>query len=120
MPVLRQAKRFVSSLLPARWKSQLKTLFFETPDTGASIRRMQRLGFTPAVVIDVGAYIGEWTRDLKRIFPRTRILMVEPQPPHLNRLGAVAAALDGVEVAPVLLGAQESGSVPLHMCESAS
>jgi len=120
MPVLRQTIRRISALVPDQWKSHLKTALFEAPDTEASLRRMQRLGFNPAVVIDVGAYIGEWARDLKRIFPGARILMVEPQPSHLDRLRAVAAAFNGVELAPVLLGAQERGSVPFHMCESAS
>ena len=120
MPIPRQTIRRISALVPDQWKSHLKTALFEAPDTEASLRRMQRLGFNPAVVIDVGAYIGEWARDLKRIFPGARILMVEPQPSHLDRLRAVAAAFNGVELAPVLLGAQERGSVPFHMCESAS
>jgi FkbM family methyltransferase len=120
MPVLRQTIRRISALVPDQWKRHLKTALFEAPDTEASLRRMQRLGFNPAVVIDVGAYIGEWTRGFKRIFPSACILMVEPQPGHLERLRAVAAAFNGVELAPVLCGAQERGSVPFHMCESAS
>lgn len=119
MPVLRQTIRRISALVPDKWKRHLKTALFEAPDTEASLRRMQRLGFNPAVVIDVGAYIGEWTRGFKRIFPSARILMVEPQPSHLDRLRPVAAAFNGVELAPVLCGAQERGSVPFHMCESA-
>ena len=120
MPVLRQTIRSISAIVADKWKRHLKTALFEAPDTEASLRRMQRLGFNPAVVIDVGAYIGEWTRGFKRIFPNARILMVEPQPGHLDRLRAVAAAFNGVELAPVLCGAQERGSVPFHMCESAS
>jgi FkbM family methyltransferase len=120
MPVLRQTIRRISALVPDQWKRHLKTALFEAPDTEASLRRMQRLGFNPVVVIDVGAYIGEWARDLKSIFPTARILMVEPQPGNLDRLRAVAAAFKGVELAPVLLGAEERGSVPFHTCESAS
>jgi FkbM family methyltransferase len=120
MPLLRKAIRRVSALVPNRWKRQIKSALFEAPDTEVSLRRMQRLGFNPAVAIDVGAYIGEWTRGFKRIFPTARILMVEPQPSHLDRLRAVAAAINGVELAPVLCGAQERGSVPFHVCESAS
>jgi len=93
MPVLRQTIRRISALVPDQWKRHLKTALFEAPDTEASLRRMQRLGFNPAVVIDVGAYIGEWARDLKRIFPSARILMVEPQPGHLDRLRAVCGHL---------------------------
>lgn len=120
MPVLRPIIRRISALIPDHWKRYLKTTMFEAPDTEISLRRMQHLGFNPAVVIDVGAYIGEWTRSFKRVFPRARILMVEPQPGHLNRLRAVAATFNGVELAPVLCGAREQDSVPFHMCESAS
>lgn len=120
MPVLRQTIRRVSALIPDQWKRHLKTALFEVPDIEASLHRMRRLGFNPAVAIDVGAYIGEWTRSFKRIFPSARILMVEPQPSHIDRLRAVAAAFNGVELATVLLGAQERGNVPFHMCESAS
>ena len=120
MPILRQTVRRISALVPDKWKRRLKTGLFEASDTEGSLRRMQRLGFNPAVVIDVGAYIGEWTRGFKRIFPSARILMVERQPGHFDRLRAVVAAFNGVELAPVLCGAQERGSVPFHMCESAS
>lgn len=120
MPALRRTIRCVSALIPDQWKRHLKAAFFEASDTEASLRRMQRLGFKPAVVIDVGAYIGEWTRSCKRIFPSAYILMVEPQPGHIDRLRAVTAAFNGIELAPLLLGARERGDVPFHMCESAS
>jgi FkbM family methyltransferase len=120
MPVLRQTIRYISALFPNQWKRQLKTTLFEAPDTEASLRRIQRLGFNPAVVIDVGAYVGEWTRSFKCIFPSASVLMVEPQPGHLDRLRAVVGAFNGVELAPVLLGAQERRNVPFHMCQSAS
>lgn len=120
MPVLRQTIRSISGLVPDQWKRHLKTALFEAPDSNASLCRMQQLGFNPAVVIDVGAYIGEWTSDLKHIFSSARVLMIEPQPGHLDRLRAVAAAFNGVELAPVLLGGQERDSVSFHICESAS
>lgn len=120
MPTLRQAIRRVSALIPDQWKRHAKAVLFEAPDTEASLRRMQRLGFNPAIVIDVGAYIGEWTCSFKRVFPSARILMVEPQPGHIDRLRAVATALNGVELAALLVGAQERNNVPFHMCESAS
>ena len=120
MPVLRQTIRRISALVPDQWKRHLKTALFEAPDTKASLRRMHQLGLNPAVAIDVGAYIGEWTSSFKHIFPSTRVLMVELQCSHLERLRAVAAAFNSIELAPVLLGAQERDSVPFHLCESAS
>jgi hypothetical protein len=91
MPALHQTIRRGSTLIPDQWKRHVKAALFEAPDTEASLRRMQRLGFDPAVVIDVGAYIGEWTRSFKRISPSARILMVERQPGHIDRLRAVVS-----------------------------
>jgi hypothetical protein len=78
MLVLRQTIRHISALVPDQWKRHLKTALLEEPDTEASLRRMQQLAFNPVVVIDVGAYIGEWTSCFKRIFPSARVLMVLP------------------------------------------
>jgi FkbM family methyltransferase len=81
---------------------------------------MRHLGFSPGIAIDVGAYIGDWTLGFKRIFPCARMLMVEPQPNYLDRLREMAVACPDIELAPVLLGAHQSNSVPFHLCESAS
>jgi FkbM family methyltransferase len=36
--------------------------------------------------IDVGAHIGVWTRNLKRLFPRAEVLCVEPHPGNFRLL----------------------------------
>lgn len=120
MPVLRKTVRTFSGFLPAEWKRRVKTTLFEAPDTEASLRRMRALGFNPAVAIDVGAYVGEWTTGFRRIFSGARVLMVEPQPSHIHRLRSMTAACAEIELAPVLLGACPQGSVAFYLSESAS
>jgi FkbM family methyltransferase len=120
MPGVHKAVQNVSRFIPNEWKRKVKTTLFDAPDTENSLLRMQRLGFDPATAIDVGAYVGEWTRTFKRIFPRARVLMVEPQPKYLDRLRNIVSTLIEVEVAPVLLGARQNPSVPFRLCESAS
>jgi FkbM family methyltransferase len=40
---------------------------------------LQRLGFVPAHIIDVGANHGNWTRTAFRYFPSARYTLIEPQ-----------------------------------------
>ncbi len=44
----------------------------------ACLRVLQRMGFTPANAVDVGAHMCGWSRVLKRVFPHCRIVLVEP------------------------------------------
>ena len=93
---------------------------FEVPDTEHSLRRMKRIGFDPHRIIDVGAYIGDWTRTCKQVFPEARVLMVEPQASKLPKLNSVASELKSVEVRAVLLGAKEEQNVRFYEAETAS
>src|SRR5256885_11814056 len=92
------AKRLIAPLLSEKSKRYIKTEFFQVPDIESSLLRMKRLGFNPAVAIDVGAYIGEWTRSFKRVFPMARVLMVEPQTGKTPALSRVASELPDVEL----------------------
>jgi FkbM family methyltransferase len=37
-------------------------------------------GFVPRVIVDGGANIGAWSKEVRRIFPTTKLVMVEAQP----------------------------------------
>lgn len=47
-------------------------------------------GFAPRGIIDVGANKGEWTRLALSIFPKTPVLMIEPQEEMETRLSELA------------------------------
>jgi FkbM family methyltransferase len=113
-------KRVVSALLPESWRRKIKTALFDVPDTEASLCRMRQLGFNPRTVIDVGAYVGDWTRTCRRIFPEARVLMIEPQASRVPALESVATDLRNVELRSILLGATQQGRVPFYEAESAS
>jgi FkbM family methyltransferase len=114
------ARRFASRVFPDRWKKWIKADLFGVPDTEKSLRRMRQLGFDPHSVVDVGAYVGEWTWVCKQVFPAARVLMVEPQISKLPKLRAVASKLTNVEVTTALLGAREKESVQFYENETAS
>jgi FkbM family methyltransferase len=106
----------ISQVLPEKWKRYLKAELFQVPETESSLRRMKRLGFNPAVAIDVGAYVGEWTRSFRQIFPDSHVLMIEPQASKIAMLNKVTAELRNVELRVELLGARAEANV--GFCES--
>jgi len=113
-------KRLIAPLLSERSKRYIKTELFQVPDIESSLLRMRRLKFNPAVAIDVGAYVGDWTRCFKRIFPEARVLMVEPQTLKTPALSRVASELPDVELRVALLGARGEASVAFCESETAS
>lgn len=74
-------------------KQILKTIIAQTPyrivrDKGAnrfqaidiSLRSIKDRGFCPHVVIDGGAHLGLFSLETKKIFPRAKYHLIEPQP----------------------------------------
>ena len=51
------------------------------PDYGASVlfSSLKRFGFSPRVVLDVGANHGNWTRAAIKYFPEAQYVLIEPQ-----------------------------------------
>ena len=86
-----------------------------------SIENLKRNGFVPGSIIDVGAYVGEWTRGVRMIYPECRSLMVEANPDRASTLQAVAETLaGGVGVRMALLGAEVRESVPFYVIGTGS
>ena len=73
----------------------------------------------PKVCLDIGAYQGTWTLDLKGIFPATAILMLEGQSEKEEALKKLKEQFSDVDYRIALLGAQES-SVTFQKYETAS
>jgi FkbM family methyltransferase len=77
----------------------------------AGLRRLRQSGFSPDVIVDVGAHRGEWTKMAMPLFPTSRFVMVEPQvdkEPELARLQAMAHSRIGYVMSLVGSGPKES------------
>lgn len=133
---LKTIRNFVRPFVPG----QLKNLFF----TGAfslmsererdearrtfqmasvewSLRNIRSLGFQPHQIIDVGAYVGNWTRMVKSIFPDAKVLMIEAQRPKETDLRRVCDQFSGeVAYRMSLLGANHQEHVPFYELETGS
>jgi FkbM family methyltransferase len=86
----------------------------------ASLRNMARIGFAPGHVLDVGAYVGEWTRMCRRVFPASRVLMFEPQPERKAGLEALCREDSNVELNTSLLGRVAQDAVTFRLLETGS
>jgi FkbM family methyltransferase len=63
-----------------------KDLYGDFVQVYHALRRLQRHGFAPDFVIDVGASTGVWSDTAKRIFPRARYLLIDPLHSHYVRV----------------------------------
>jgi len=113
-------KMAISPWFPEKWKRHIKTEVFHVPDTESSLRQMKRRGFNPAVALEIGAYVGDWTRSFKRTFSDAKVLMIEPQASKASALSRVKSELPNVEVQLALLGPRPEASVGFCELESAS
>lgn len=93
---------------------------YSIPDIEWSLRNARENGFSPAKVVDVGAYEGDWADMIHRIFPTARILMVEPQRGKEAHLAQFSTSVSNVEYEIALLGAKDGKEVPFHLNETVS
>ncbi len=80
--------------------------------------RLRRKGFRPAGIVDIGAYKGEWTKLVRRIFAGVPVLMVEAQQSKKARLEALCG--NGVSLASAVLGAEAGRTVTFYEMETGS
>jgi FkbM family methyltransferase len=90
------------------------------PAEELAYRRLRAKGFSPAAIIDVGAYQGGWTRLVRRVFPEVPVLMIEAQAGKKQWLERVCRDLDRVRYVPALLGARSGETVPFFEMETGS
>lgn len=82
--------------------------------------RLEKQGFRPNGIIDIGAYQGDWTRLIKKIFQQVPILMIEARSEQKSFLEQTCAELVSAQYALCLLGNAEAASVTFHVMASGS
>jgi FkbM family methyltransferase len=100
-------------LSSARVRDDLKHRYAAGLSMGWSLENLKRCGFRPANVIDVGAFIGDWTQGTRAIWPEAQYLMIEPQPNKQERLRGMCN--ESVSLESVVIGSFQSEAVPFHM-----
>jgi len=116
---------------PRRWYTTLSMVLSQAPEQTklqqgvlsmwGSLQNLKSNGFAPGVVIDVGAWIGDWTEHVHAIFPDAQFLMVEANPAKKPGLEAIAARLGpSVRLRMALLGPEARPGVPFYAMEAGS
>jgi FkbM family methyltransferase len=100
-------------LSSARVQDDLKHRYASGLSMWWSLENLRRCGFSPASVIDVGAFAGDWTTRTRTIWPAAKYLMIEPQPNKQERLRGMCN--ESVFLEQALLGSVRSEAVPFHI-----
>lgn len=118
-PLLRLAGKAVPRSLKQHLKEDLER-HFQAPSMELSLKNLRRLGFRPNAIVDIGAYIGQWSVLANSIFPEASILMLEAQENKASALGEAARAHPGrIQHRIVLLGPESREDVPFNECDTA-
>jgi len=75
-----------------------------------ALTRLKSLGFAPAVIYDIGAYRGGWTRVAAEIFPDAQFVLFEANADHAAELAA-----HGRKYFIAALGADDGAARPFHV-----
>jgi FkbM family methyltransferase len=89
------------------------------PDMELGLEAIAGRGFAPRTVVDVGAYEGGWSRIARRLWPATRLIMIEANEEKQPVLRIAAHEL-GATLHCALLGAQAGRHVDFNVMGSGS
>lgn len=85
----------------------------------AALKSLAARGFKPKLIVDVGAYEGEWTKLARSVWPMADIRMIEPNPSKVGKLTRVGEET-GASLLASLLGAKDGEQVMFHLMETGS
>ena len=94
-------------------------LYSFAPDMELGLEAFKRLGFAPGAILDVGAFEGDWARMARRLWPQSRLILIEPNRAKKPLLEAISVEL-GAELHCELLGATDGQDVEFHLMGSGS
>jgi len=70
----------------SQWRTRPKWIYNVDIFHERMLHLRDRLGYNPIGVLDVGANVGMWSKEMRKIFPRTNYFMVEAAPYHERKL----------------------------------
>lgn len=108
-------KKLIKKLLPANFKQDMKD-HLGVPSLSALLKHLKKIGYTPTVVYDIGAYEGYWAMDFRRVFPKSEIYMFEAQQSKEPLLRSRCNADARLKYSISLLGAE--ANIPVWFDES--
>ena len=117
-------KKIIIACFP--WRIKLLLYSWFSSDLGMAndmfecIKNLKVLGFEPDVVIDAGAYVGDWTSQVSKIFNNSKFLMIEPQKSKETILSKLVKQNGNIFYKQTLLGEKNKENVQFFEMESGS
>lgn len=90
-------KKILSRLISDRAKQEFK-IKLGAPHMYWSIQNLKNNGLNATNIIDIGAYKGEWTEDVLKIYPAASYLMIEANPEREKDLQAFIQRKSGSKI----------------------
>ncbi len=112
-------KKLIKKLLPANFKEDIKDQL-GVPSLSWTLKNLKKVGYTPKVIYDIGAYEGYWTKDFLAVFPEPKVFMFEAQLQKEKYLKNIAAENKNINYAIALLGAKDGENVFFVEAETGS
>jgi FkbM family methyltransferase len=109
----------IKKLIPFKFKRKIKE-HLGVPSLHWSLENLKRKNFNPAVIIDIGAYEGLWTKDVLQVYPKARFLMIEAQKNKEEILKSFAKENKGTAYAISLLSSEDGATKFFEESETAS
>jgi FkbM family methyltransferase len=116
MPVRKRLKPVILRTLPTFF-GRLGFGFFEL---SGLLKQLNSNGFCPRTIVDVGAYVGNWTRVATGVFPSAGVIMIEANADNRARLAKAAADVGNCEFIIALLGPEQKADVIFHVGDEGS
>ncbi len=111
--------KFIKTLFPQKFKRKIKEKL-GVPGLHWSLENLKLIGFNPPVIIDIGAYHGQWTIEVLEVFPNSKVLMIEAQKNKEHFLKDICAKYSNVTYEIALLSANEGDEILFTENETAS
>lgn len=90
------------------------------PDPEVSFHRLKKLGFSPQIIFDVGAYQGDFAELCLKIWPSSKVTMFEALPDKIALLEEKFSRNENVEIVEGIIGEENKENVNYFSDETAS
>jgi FkbM family methyltransferase len=89
-------------------------------DHAGLFKHLKANGFSPQLLVDVGAFVGDWSRTASRVFPNARYFMVEGNDENWPQLDTATREISHSEYAIAVLGPEKKAEVVFHVNDQGS
>lgn len=109
--------KLIKLFIPKSYISTLKVRY-NVPDMFWSLENLYNNGFRPQKIIDVGAFEGEWTKEVRKIFSEASFLMLEAQASKEEKLKELSSEKIDYKIS--LLGPKSGEKARFYINETVS